>query len=165
MAAWSRPLLLWKRTPGFLALSVRGTGCFRNSWSPRNGELERRGSQGFSACNPPPLYTPLPRAPNPSSLTWLSGSKARALHATVRPKGSMEASPTFSPPKAKAHFSHKIKSSILGLRSKGWRDGGGWVEIPRAALSWGRKCSCPCLSALPGPLMVGGQGRDGRHRA
>lgn len=61
--AWNQTLVLWKRTQGFLALSVRGTDCFQNCWSPGNVELERRGSQGFSACNS------FPKAPNPPSLT------------------------------------------------------------------------------------------------
>lgn len=37
--------------------------------------------------------------------------------------------------------------------------GGGW-RSPGLSLSWGKKCSCPCLSALPGPLMLGGRGRN-----
>lgn len=51
MAAQIRTLVLWKRTLGVLALSVRGTDCFQNCWN-QNGKLERRGDNwGFSACN------------------------------------------------------------------------------------------------------------------
>lgn len=110
MAAWNRTLVPWKRTPGFLALSVRGIDYFQNCWSPGNGELERRGSQGFSACNS------FPRGSQPSLSDFgFQSPKLKHYLPLCGPRGMCEASPAFSPQKAKTQecFSHEIKSSIL----------------------------------------------------
>lgn len=102
-----------------------------------------------------------PGAPNPPFLVRaLSGSRVKALLATVRPKGSTRLPSPLGRQRLKSALFPKSSLPSLG---KDWRDGDGGRDSKGCPLV-GQEVLLPCLSALPGPLKVGRQGRNGRCR-